>query len=116
MAVFLVVTRPDKPEVIKEIAVTRKLVLGNSVYCDLVLDDKMVASMQCEVIQAKSGHIVVKNIDAKREILLNQVRFKKSAIKPDDELKIGPFVVKIDHEKLTQEELAVLNSEYEEFV
>lgn len=116
MAVFLVVTRPDKPEVLKEIAVTRKLVLGNSVYCDLFLDDKMVASMQCEVVQAKTGHIVVKNIDAKRDILLNQVRFKKSVIKPDDELKIGPFVLRIDPTKLTPEELEVLNSEYEEFV
>lgn len=116
MAVFLVVTRPDKPEVLEEIAVTRKLVLGNSVYCDVVLDDKMVASMQCEVIQVKTGHIVVKNIDLKREVLLNQSRLRKSAIKPDDEIKIGPFVVRIDPTKLTVEEIAVLNSEYEEFV
>ncbi len=116
MAVFLVVTRPDKPEVMHEIAVTRKIVMGNSLYCDVVLDDKMVASMQCEVVQVKTGHIVVKNIDAKREILLNQVRIKKSAMKPDDEMKIGPFVVKIDPTKLTVDELAVLNSEYEEFV
>ena len=116
MAVFIVVTRPDKPEVIKEIAVTRKLVFGNSIYCDLVLDDKMVASMQCEVVQVKSGHIVIKNIDEKKEVLLNKGRLKRAAIKADDVLTIGPFILRIDPTKLTPEELAILNSEYVEFV
>ena len=116
MAVFIVVTRPDKPEVLKEIAVTRKLVLGNSLYCDLVLDDKLVASMQCEVIQTKTGHIVIKNIDEKKEMFLNKAKLKKAAIKVDDVLKIGPFLLRIDPTKLTPDELAILNSEYEEFV
>lgn len=42
MAIIIVITRPDKPEDIKEIAVNRKLVLGHSVYCDVVLEDKTV--------------------------------------------------------------------------
>ncbi len=116
MAVVIVITRPDKPEDIKEIAVTRKLVLGHSVYCDVVLDDKTVASMQCEIQPVKTGHIVAKNLDGKREVHLNQVRLKRSAIKADDVLKIGPFILRIDPTKLTPEELAVINTEYEEFV
>lgn len=116
MAVFIVVTRPDKPEVLKEVAVTRKLVLGNSVYCDIILDDKAVAQMQCEIVQAKTGHIVAKNLDLKKEVLHNQARLKKAALKVDDVLKVGPYIVRIDPTKLTQEELVVINSEYEEFV
>lgn len=116
MAVVLVITREDNPHDIKEVAVTRKLVLGHSVYCDVVLEDKTVASMQCEIQQVKSGHIVAKNLDAKKEVLINQLRLKKSAIKTEDVLKIGPFLLSIDPDQLTPEEKIVLNTEYEEFV
>ena len=113
MAVYIVVTRPDKPELLNEVPVTRKLVLGNSVYCDIILDDKTVASMQCEITQVKTGHILAKNLDMKKEVILNQARLKKAALKADDVLKIGPFIIRIDPTKLTQEELVVINSEYE---
>ncbi len=116
MAIIIVITRPDKPEDIKEIAVNRKLVLGHSVYCDVVLEDKTVASMQCEIVPVKTGHIVAKNLDMKKEVHLNQSRLKRAAIKADDVLKIGPFILRIDPTKLTPEELALLNTEYEEFV
>lgn len=116
MAIVLVVTRSDKPNDIKEIAVNRKLVVGNSVYCDIVLEDKAVASMQCEILPVKSGHIVAKNLDQKKEIHINQLRLKKAAIKADDVLHIGPFLIRIDPTKLTPEELAVINTEYEEFI
>lgn len=116
MAVIIVITRPDKPEDIKEITVNRKLVLGNSVYCDIVLEDKAVASLQCEILPAKTGHIVVKNLDLKKEVHLNHSRLKRSAIKADDVLKIGPFVLRIDPTQLTPEELAIINTEYEEYI
>lgn len=116
MAVVIVITRHDNPHDIKEVQVTRKLVLGNSVYCDVVLEDKTVASMQCEIQPVKTGHIVAKNLDAKKEVLINQSRLKKSALNSDDVLKIGPFLLSIDKDQLTPEELAVINTEYEEFV
>lgn len=116
MAVVIVVTRHDNPQDIKEFAVTKKLVLGNSIYCDVILEDKTVASMQCEIQPAKTGHIIAKNLDAKKEVLLNQSRLKRAAITSSDILKIGPFLVSIDKDKLTPEELAVINTEYEEFV
>jgi hypothetical protein len=116
MALAIVISRTDKVMENKIVPLTRKLILGNSVYCDVVLEDKSVASMQCEVLTAKSGHIVIKNLDGKKEVLLNQTRVKKIALKIDDVLKIGPFTLKIDHEQLTPEELAVINTEYEEFV
>ncbi|AUN98751.1 hypothetical protein DOM21_07325 [Bacteriovorax stolpii] len=116
MAFILVISRPDMPEVKKEITVDRKLVLGNSLYCDVVLEDKTIASMQCEILPVKTGHIVAKNLDLKKEVHLNQLRLKRSALKLDDTLKIGPFVLKIDPTKLTPEELAIINTEYEEFV
>lgn len=117
MAVKLVITRPDRPaEAQQVVSLTRKIILGNSMYCDVVLEDKTVASMQCEIQPVKTGHIVVRNLDSKKEVLLNQARLKKSAIKADDVLKIGPFILRIDPTELTAEELAVLNTEYEEFV
>ena len=116
MAVVIVITRHDNPQDIKEIAVTKKIILGNSIYCDVVLEDKAVASMQCEILQVKSGHIIAKNLDLKKEILLNQTRLKKSAITSSDILKIGPFLLSIDKDQLTAEELAIINTEYEEFV
>lgn len=116
MAVVIVITRHDNPQDIKEIKVTKKLVLGNSIYCDVVLEDKNIASMQCEIHPVKTGHIIAKNLDAKKEVLLNQSRLKKSALNSTDILKIGPFLVSIDPDQLTPEELAVINTEYEEFV
>lgn len=116
MALAIVISRTDKAMENKIIPLTRKIILGNSVYCDVVLEDKSVASMQCEIITAKSGHIVFKNLDGKKEVLLNQTRIKKSAMKSDDVLKIGPFTLTIDHSQLTEEELAIINTEYEEFV
>lgn len=116
MAVVIVVTRQDNPQDIKEFTVTKKLVLGNSIYCDVVLEDKTVASMQCEIQPAKTGHIIAKNLDAKKEVLLNQTRLKRAAISSNDILKIGPFLVSINKERLTAEELALINTEYEEFV
>lgn len=116
MAVVIVITRHDNPQDIKEITVTKKLVLGNSIYCDVVLEDKTVASMQCEIQPSKTGHIIAKNLDAKKEVLLNQTRLKKAALNSTDILKIGPFLLSIDKDQLTAEELAVINTEYEEFV
>lgn len=116
MAVVIVITRHDNPQDIKEISVTKKIILGNSIYCDVVLEDKTVASMQCEILQAKSGHIIIKNLDSKKEVLLNQTRLKKASITSTDVLKIGPYLLSIDNDQLTPEELAVINTEYEEFV
>lgn len=116
MAVVIVITRRDNPQDIKEIIVTKKLVLGNSIYCDVVLEDKMIAGMQCEIQPVKTGHIIAKNLDAKKEVLLNQSRLKKAAISSTDILKIGPYLLCIDKDQLTPEELAVINTEYEEFV
>ncbi|MBY0413416.1 MAG: FHA domain-containing protein, partial [Bdellovibrionales bacterium] len=112
MAVIIVVSRPDRPQQDELfIEINRKLIFGNSMYCDVVLGDKMVANMQFEILAAKTGHIIVKNLDAKKELHLNQARLlslKKTSIKADDVLKVGPFVLRIDPTKLTQEELAVL--------
>ncbi|MBC7713800.1 MAG: FHA domain-containing protein [Rhizobacter sp.] len=116
MALVIVITRPDKPEVQKVISVDRKLVLGNSVYCDVVLEDKAIASMQCQVHPAITGHVVITNLDTKKEVLLNQSRLKKAALGVDDVLKIGAFLLRIDPTQLTPEELVILNTEYEEFV
>lgn len=116
MAMVIVITRPDKPEMQKIISVDKKLVIGSSVYCDVVLEDRTVASMQCQIQPAKTGHIVATNLDIKKEVLLNQSRLKKAAIKADDVLKIGPFVLRLDPTQLTADELKILNTEYEEFV
>lgn len=116
MAFVFTLSRPDKPDLKKEITINRKVVLGNSVYCDVILEDKTIASMQCEIAPVKTGHLVAKNLDSKKEVLLNQQRLKKAALKVDDVLKIGPFVLTLDPSQLTPEELAIINTEYEEFV
>lgn len=116
MAVVIVITRPDIPEIKNEILVNRKLVIGHSIYCDVVLDDKTIAGLQCQIHRVKTGHVLATNLDLKKEVLLNQSRLKRAAIKADDVLKIGPYILQIDHTKLTPEELSILNTEYEEFV
>lgn len=116
MAVVIVITRPDKPEVHLAVAVDKKLVIGSSIYCDVVLEDRTVASMQCQIQTAKTGHILATNLDVKKDVLINQSRLKRSAIKADDVLKIGPFILRVDPTQLTPEELKILNTEYEEFV
>lgn len=116
MAVVFVLLRTDKPDEKQEIPIKDKLVLGKSVYCDVKLDDKLVSSIQCEIKTTKSGHVVAQNMDLKREVLLNQSRLKKSALKATDVLKIGPFELSIDQSKLTQEEMDIINTDYEEMV
>ncbi len=115
MSVVIVIERIDKEDR-KEIAVEKKLILGQSVYCDITLDDKMIAKMQCEIELAKSGHVVMTNIDRKRDVYLNESKLKKSGIKVSDKVKIGPFILSIDSSKLTPEELEIINTEYEEFI
>lgn len=116
MSLVLVIERTDKPDSRKEIPIEKKLVIGQSVYCDVILDDKMIAKMQCQIELSKSGHVVVTNIDKKRDVFLNESKLKRSGIKKGDVLKIGPFILSIDPTKLTQEELDIINTEYEEFV
>lgn len=115
MAIVLVISRPDKPGLKQEYSVNGKLIIGQSVYCDVKLDDKLVSSMQCQVQTTKSGHIVVTNLDLKREVYINKSRLKKSSLGLEDVLKIGPFVITIDPNKLTPAELEVINTEYIEY-
>lgn len=116
MAIILQIKRSNSASVIKEIEVNRKLILGQSLYCDVVLDDKLVAGMQCELLRAKSGHIIAKNLDPKKEVLINNSRLKRSQIRSNDALTIGPFILEFDQEKLTPEEASLLDSEFEEYV
>lgn len=67
MAVVIVVTRNDNPHDIKEFSVNKKLILGNSIYCDVVLEDKNIAGLQCEIQPVKTGHIIAKNLDSKKK-------------------------------------------------
>ena len=99
-----------------EFKISRKLIVGNSGYCDIILEDKSISKMQCEIIPSKSGHVIIRNLDLKKEVFLNTSRLKRSALKVTDTLKIGPFVLIIDPDYLTEEELSIINSEYEEFV
>lgn len=116
MAVVFVISRTDKPDEKMEIPIKEKLVLGKSVYCDVKLDDKLISSIQCEIKTTKTGHVIAQNMDLKREVLINQNRLKKSALKATDVLKIGPFLLTIDQSKLTPEEIAIINTDYEEMV
>ncbi|MGZ3790545.1 MAG: FHA domain-containing protein [Bacteriovorax sp.] len=115
MAIVVVIKHLEKLEV-KEVVLNGKLVVGQSVYCDVKLDDKLIASMQCQFQTTKCGHVLVTNLDLKREVLINQARLKKSPLKSDDVLKIGSYVLSIDQSKLTPEELSVINAEYIEMV
>jgi pSer/pThr/pTyr-binding forkhead associated (FHA) protein len=116
MAVVFVISRTDKPEERMEIPNKDKLILGKSVYCDIKLDDKLISSIQCEIKTTKSGQVIVQNMDMKREVLINKSRLKKSVIKASDVLRIGPFELSIDQSKLTEEELSIINTDYEEMV
>lgn len=115
MAIVLVISRPDKPEQKQEISVNGKMVLGQSVYCDVLLNDKLVSGMQCQLQPTKDGHLLVTNLDMKREVYINKSRLKRSSLRADDVLKIGPFVLSIDQSKLTAEEMDLLNTEYVEY-
>jgi hypothetical protein len=55
-------------------------------------------------------------MDMNREVYLNQARLKRSSIKVDDLLKIGPFVLQIDQSRLTPEEMSLINTEYIEYI
>lgn len=116
MPIIMVATRADKPEVKIEFVVSRKLILGNSMYCDVILEDRSIANMQCEIMPVKTGHVVARNLDLKKEVHLNHLRLKRSALKASDILKIGIFELKMDVSQLTEEEAAIVSSEYEEFV
>lgn len=116
MAVVFVLSRTDKPGEKQEFPIKDKLVLGKSVYCDVKLDDKLISSIQCEIRTAKTGHVIVQNMDLKREVFINQNKLKKAALKATDVLKIGPFELSIDQTKLTPEELDIINTDYEEMV
>jgi pSer/pThr/pTyr-binding forkhead associated (FHA) protein len=117
MAVVFVLSRKDRPEEKQAFPMKEKLILGKSVYCDIKLDDRLISNIQCEIKTTKSGHVIAQNMDLKREVLLNNgSRLKKSALKVHDVLIIGPYELYIDQSKLTSEEIAVINSEYEEMV
>ncbi len=78
--------------------------------------EKDIKLDQPEINTTKTGHLVVTNMDMKREVYLNQARLKRSSIKVDDLLKIGPFVLQIDQSRLTPEEMSLINTEYIEYI
>lgn len=116
MAVVIVITHSENNEIKELVQVDRKLILGSSIYCDIFLEDKGISGMQCQFHRAKTGHLVATNLDLKKEVLLNQTKLKKAALKANDVLKIGHFVLSLDLEELTPEEKKIMDSEYEEFV
>ena len=84
-------------------------------FCDTsIIEKSILENEDLKKIETKERKL--KNIDEKKEMFLNKAKLKKAAIKVDDVLKIGPFLLRIDPTKLTPDELAILNSEYEEFV
>lgn len=119
MTIILVVTKEGKTEEKGEYVISKKMIIGSSVYCDIILSDKNISGMQCQIEPVKTGHILVTTMDAKKEVFLNDSKLKKNGRHPfrvDDTLKVGPFVLRIDPTKVTKEELLILNSEYEELV
>lgn len=116
MAVVLIVSHVFNLEEAQEILVNRKIVLGNSMYCDVVLRDKNIASLQCEINTHKSGHILARNLDPKKDVFINNSRLKRSPIGLDDVVRIGSYNVRIDLSRLSPDEEVILKSEFEEFV
>jgi hypothetical protein len=116
MAVIIVITRLDRPEVEQFIPLAKKIVLGSSIYCDIHLEDKMLAKMQCQIQKMSTGQVIISNLDFKRDILLNETRIRKAAIRANDVVKIGAFLLKVDATQLTEEEIQILNTDYEEIV
>jgi hypothetical protein len=115
MAIVLVITRPDKPELLTEVPVVGKMVFGQSVYCDVLLADKLVANMQFQVHTVTSGQLLITSLDKKREIFINKSRVKISPLKINDVLEIGPFNISIDTAKLTLAEKEGIDMEYVEY-
>jgi hypothetical protein len=116
MAVVFVLSHSEKPDVRLEFPMKDRLVVGKSVYCDVKIDDKLIANIQCEIKTAKTGHVIATNMDLKKEVLINQARLKRSPLKVDDVLKFGPFILSIDPNQLTPEEADVMNTEYIEYI
>jgi hypothetical protein len=116
MALVLIMTKVDEPSLKELIPIERKLLLGNSIYCDVVLNDKSIGSIQCQIHPAVSGHLIVTNLNKKVEIRLNKSKLKKSAMRVDDIVSVGAYFLKIDSGQLTEDEWLILDTEYEEFV
>lgn len=115
MAVVLVISRADQPDLKEEYQVAGKMVIGHSTYCDIKLNDKLVSNLQCQVQQIKSGQVIITNLDMKKAVYLNKTKLKRASLKVNDVLEIGPFVVRIDPEKLSNEEIELINAEFIEY-
>lgn len=116
MAIVLEVKNLNEPSDIQTIEIDRRIVMGSSLYCDIVLRDKLISTLQCEVLPHKSGHIIVKNLDLKKEVFINSLRLKRSPFTLLDRLRIATYEIKIIEFHLTDQEREILNSDFEEFV
>lgn len=116
MAIVLEIKNLNEPDDIQKIEINRRIVIGSSMYCDIVLKDKLVSTLQCEVAPHKSGHIIAKNLDLKKEVFINSLRLKRSPITLLDRVRIGAYEIKIIDSLLTDQERENLNTDFEEFV
>lgn len=115
MAIVLIVKNSENSQT-TSFEVNRKLIIGNSPYCDIFIDDKSVAKMQCEIAPHKSGHIVVRNLDQKKIVLINALRLKRSPVRVEDRIFIGAYEMRLDPGALTDEEAKTLLTDFEEYV
>lgn len=115
MAIVIIVKNSQNSQT-TSFEVNRKLIIGNSPYCDIFIDDRSIAKMQCEIAPHKSGHVVARNLDQKKVVMINALRLKRSPVRVEDRIVIGNYEIRLDPKELTEQEAKTLLSDFEEYV
>lgn len=73
----------------EEVIVERfPLVIGRSPEADITLDDRWVSRRHCE-LQLRDGELVVRDLESKHGILVNDSPVSEARLQPGDTLSVG---------------------------
>jgi hypothetical protein len=91
--------------VVKQVALTGRLVIGRSQDSDLCLPSKFVSRFHAAILPAADGHYFVVNLNSRNGVLVNRTFVSQSALHHGDLLDIGPFRIKVELNEATTAEL-----------
>ncbi|MFH1760449.1 MAG: sigma 54-interacting transcriptional regulator, partial [bacterium] len=108
---FTIVVYRDK-KLLYRIPVKKKLIsIGRSGDMDIVLEDKLVSSMHANII-FRDDKITIMDMDSTNGLMVNNTKIKKTILKPEDNILVGSFMLKIEVEvSEPQKEIVGISSE-----
>jgi transcriptional regulator with GAF, ATPase, and Fis domain len=90
---LVVVEGPDRG---KDLEIVRERVtIGRSVICDLVLSDKAVSGIHCEIVASEKGFLL-RDLDSTNGTMCGELRIQSVWIKPGTVIRVGQSQIRFE--------------------